>query len=111
MRTLTPQAQSELSRIRQVRTGLLIAAGAFVLWWIVEFVTYAGRTSGFDAFDLLLILIAVAIGALLYQAWQSRCPQCANRFFINRGLPLGFHVSTQCPFCGARLSDFEERLR
>ena len=108
---MTPKVETELSRIRQVRIGLMIAAGAFVIWWIVEFVTYAGRTSGFDAFDLLLILIAIAIGVLLYQAWLSRCPQCANRFFINRGLPLGFHFSTQCPFCGARLSDFDERLR
>jgi hypothetical protein len=45
----TPDAQAVLSKIRRVRLGLMISAGLFALWWIVEILTYAGRTSGFDA--------------------------------------------------------------
>jgi hypothetical protein len=103
-----PDARAASLRIRQVRIGLMISAGLFALWWIVEFLTYAGRTSAFDAFDFLFVLIAGAIGWLLYQAWQARCPQCGNPFFINRSLPSGFHFSTECPYCGAHLDELDE---
>ena len=103
-----PDAKAAFSRIRRVRIGLMISAGLFALWWIVEFLTYAGRTSGFDAFDFLFVLIVGAIGWLLYEAWQARCPQCGNPFFINRSLPSGFHFSTQCPYCGAHLDELDE---
>ena len=63
-----PDARAASLRIRQVRIGLMISTGLFALWWIVEFLTYAGRTSAFDAFDFLFVLIAGAIGWLLYQA-------------------------------------------
>jgi hypothetical protein len=105
-----PNARATLARIRQVRLGLMISAGLFALWWIVEILTYAGRTAGFDAFDFLFVLIACAIGWLLYQAWQARCPHCGNPFFINPGLPLGFHFSIQCPYCSTSLNDLDEPL-
>jgi hypothetical protein len=104
---VTADARAASARIRQVRIGLMIATALFVLWWIVEFLTYAGRTSGFDTFDFLFILIGSAIGWLLYQAWQARCPHCGNSFFINPGLPLGFHFSTQCPYCAARSNELD----
>jgi len=109
MAALDPKAPTSTSRqIRQVRLGLMICAGLFALWWIIEFITYAGRTSGFDAFDFLFLLIVGALGWLLYQAWRVRCPQCGNPFFINASLPAGVHFSTQCPYCGAHLSDLDE---
>jgi hypothetical protein len=100
--------KSTASQIRQIRLGLGICAGLFTLWWIIEFATYAGRTSGFDAFDFLFVLLAGAIGWLLYQAWQARCPQCGNPFFLNSSLPSWVNLSSQCPYCGANLSDVEE---
>jgi hypothetical protein len=106
-----PNPQAALSRIRQIRLGIMIFAGLFVLWWIVEFLTYAGRTSGFDAFDLTFVPIVGVIGWFLYQAWHVRCPQCGNPFFVNSGLPLGFHFSTQCPYCATRLNDLDEVIR
>jgi hypothetical protein len=101
----TPNAQAALARIRQIRFALMIAGALFALWWIVEFLTYGGRTSGFDAFDFLFVLLAGAIGWLVYQAWRARCPQCGSPFFINPGLPLGFHFSTRCPYCATSLDD------
>ena len=99
--------KSDASRIRQIRLGLAICAGLFALWWIVEFATYAGRTSGFDAFDFLFVLLIGAAAWLLYQAWQARCPQCGNPFFVNSSLPAWVHFSTQCPYCGADLNGTE----
>lgn len=107
----TAGVQAALSRIRQLRLALMIFAALFALWWIVEFLTYAGRTSGFDAFDFVVVPIFGVIGWLVYQAWHVRCPQCGNPFFVNPGLPLGFHFSTQCPYCGARLRDLDEVIR
>jgi hypothetical protein len=101
----TPNAQAAFARIRQIRFGLMIAVALFALWWIVEFLTYGGRTGAFDAFDFLFLPLAGAIGWLVHQTWRARCPQCGNPFFINSGLPLGFHFSTQCPYCSASLRD------
>jgi len=104
-------SKTAASRIRQIRLALGICAALFALWWIIEFGTYAGRTSGFDAFDFLFVLLAGAIVWLLYQAWQARCPQCGNPFFVNSSLPSWVHLSNQCPYCGAHLDDIEEHRR
>lgn len=101
-------ARLQLSRIRQVRRGLIICAALLAAWFMIEFVTYAGRTSGFDVFDFLFLLIAIAIGWLLYEGWRAECPGCGSPFFHNSGLPLGFHLSSQCPYCGAHLRDLTE---
>jgi DNA-directed RNA polymerase subunit RPC12/RpoP len=71
----------------------------FVLWWIVEFLNFAGRI-GMDPLDVTGVAILAAVGCLALRAWQARCPRCGNRFFINSGLPLGFHLSSECPYCG-----------
>jgi len=107
----TADAHAASVKIRRVRIGLIISIGLFALCWIVEFLTYAGRTGVLDAFDLLFVLIAAAIGWLLYQAWRSRCPFCGNPFFVNSGLPLGFHFSTRCPYCSALLNELDEVIR
>src|SRR6202022_4663106 len=73
-----PSVQAALARIRQIRLGIMIFAGLLVLWWIVEFLTYAGRTRSFDAFDLTFVPIIGVIGWFLYQACHVRCPQCGN---------------------------------
>ena len=101
-------ARLQLSRIRQVRRGLVICVALLALWLVIEFATYAGRTSGFDVFDFLFPLIAIAIGWLLYEGWRAQCPNCASPFFRNPGLPLGFHFSTQCPYCGAALENVKD---
>jgi hypothetical protein len=106
-----PNPQAALSRIRQIRLGIMIFVGLFALWWIVEFLTYAGRTRSFDAFDLAFVPIIGVIGWFLYQAWHVRCPQCGNPFFVNPGLAVGFHLSTQCPYCATRLNDLDEVIR
>jgi predicted membrane protein len=101
-------ARLQLSRIRQVRRGLIICAALLAAWLIIEFVTYAGRIRGFDIFDFLFPLIAIAIGWLLYEGWRAQCPNCGSPFFRNSGLPLGFHFSSRCPYCGAQLEDIGE---
>jgi hypothetical protein len=103
-----PGHQITPERIRQIRIGLGAVAALFVLWWVVEFITYPGRAGGADAFDFVLAPIAGFGGWLVYRAWRAACPQCGNPFFVNRGLPLGFHFSTECPYCGFDLSDLGE---
>ena len=106
----TNGARAALSKIRQLRIALLTFSALLGLWWIVEFLTYEGRRSGVDAFDFVIVPISIIIGWLVYQAWHARCPRCGNPFFINSGLPLGFHFSTQCPYCALRLKDMDEPL-
>lgn len=47
--------------IRGIRAKVLIFADLFAAWWIMELMTYDGRT-GFDAYDFALIPI-LATGA------------------------------------------------
>ena len=76
------------ARIRELRRAILMFGLLFVLWWIVEFLNFAGRI-GMDPLDVTGAAIFAAGGWLALRAWQSRCPR-GNRFFINSGLPLGF---------------------
>ena len=91
--------ESQIREIREVRHALGLFAVLSVLWWIVEFLTYAGRTE-FDALDFGFIALVATGGWLLSRAWRARCPRCENPFFLNSGLPLGINLSLGCPFCG-----------
>jgi hypothetical protein len=82
--------RSAPDRIRELRRPVMMFGLLFVLWWIVEFFNFAGRV-GIDTLDVTGVAILAAGGWLALRAWQARCPRCGNRFFINSGLPLGFH--------------------
>lgn len=97
---MDPKQHPGPARIREIRIALAVFAGLLVIWWVVEFLTFAGRSGGIDAFDFVLAPIAGIGGWLVYRAWHAPCPQCGNPFFVNRGLPLGFHLSNACPYCG-----------
>jgi hypothetical protein len=96
-----------LERIRQIRRAIIIFVSLLVVWWIVEFITYSGR-SGVDAFDFVALPIICIGGWLVYQAWRARCPRCGNQFFINRSLALGCHFTSECPYCGINLKQASE---
>jgi hypothetical protein len=100
MAVADPKQQTAPTRIREIRRAVAVFAAVFALWWIIEFATYAGRAGGADAFDFALAPILGIGGWLAYRAWRAACPRCGNPFFVNRGLPLGFHFSTECPYCG-----------
>lgn len=91
-----------------MRIAFAAVAAIFLLWWVVEFATYPGRMGGVDAFDFVLAPIVAAGVWLVYRAWRATCPHCGNPFFVNRGLPLGFHWSTECPYCGFDLKELPE---
>ena len=95
------------ARIRELRRAILVFGVLFVLWWIVEFLNFAGRI-GIDPLDVTGAAILAAGGWLALRAWQARCPRCGNRFFINSGLPLGFHLSSECPYCGQSLDEADQ---
>jgi len=95
------------ARIRELRRAILMFGLLFVLWWIVEFLNFAGRI-GIDPLDVTGAAILAAGGWLALRAWQARCPRCGNRFFINSGLPLGFHLSSECPYCGQGLHEVDQ---
>jgi hypothetical protein len=99
--------QAGIERIREIRRAIVVFAGLLVIWWIVEFVTYSGR-SGVDAFDFVLVPLLAAGGWFVLQAWRARCPRCGNQFFINRSLALGCHLSNECPYCGINLNQQRE---
>jgi len=102
-------AEREIREIREVRHALVLFAALSALWWIVEFVTYAGRTR-FDVLDFGFIALLVAGGWLVSRAWRARCPRCENPFFINSGLALGLNLSLECPYCGSCLKETSEML-
>ena len=95
------------AKIREIRRAVTIFGLLFALWWMVEFITYAGQT-GADAFDAAFVAILAVGGWLVFRAWRARCPQCDNPFFVNRGLLLGFHFSSECPYCGFSLNELHE---
>jgi hypothetical protein len=95
------------AKIREIRRAIVIFSLLSVLWWIVEFITYVGRTAP-DAFDAAFVAILAVGGWLVFQAWLARCPRCDNPFFLNRGLPLGFHFSSECPYCGLSVNEPHE---
>ncbi len=99
--------QAGLARIREIRRAIAVFIGLLVVWWIVEFITYSGRT-GVDAFDFVAVPILAIGGWLVFQAWRARCPRCGNQFFINRSLALGCHFSSECPYCGINLKQARE---
>jgi len=99
--------RSAPARIRELRRAILLFGLLFVLWWIVEFFNFAGRI-GIDPLDVTGAAILAAGGWLALRAWQARCPRCGNRFFINSGLPLGFHLSSECPYCGQSLYEVDQ---
>ena len=101
-------ARQQARRIREIRRALAVFAALFVLWWIVEFITYAGRAGALDAYDFAFVPILAIGGWLLFQAWRARCPRCGNPFFVNDGLPLGFHFTSQCPYCGLSLKELPD---
>ena len=101
-------AERKIREIREVRHALALLVVLSVLWWIVEFVTYAGRTE-FDVLDLGFIALLVIGAWLASRAWQARCPRCANPFFVNSGLPLGVNLSLGCPYCGSDLTEISEK--
>jgi hypothetical protein len=96
-----------VAKIREIRCAIIIIGLLSVLWLMVEFITYAGRTDP-DAFDAAFVAILAAGGWLVFRAWRARCPRCDNQFFVNRGLLLGFHVSSECPYCGFSLNERDE---
>jgi hypothetical protein len=95
------------AKIREIRRAIIIFSLLSVLWWIVEFITYVGRADP-DAFDAAFVAILAVGGWLALQAWRARCPRCDNPFFFNRGLPLGFHFSSECPYCSLSLNEPHE---
>lgn len=111
MATGRGQAAAVPTRIREIRTAIAVFAVLFVLWWVVEFITYAGRSGGIDAFDFLLVPIVGIGGWLVYRAWRMACPRCSNPFFVNSSLPLGVHFSEQCPYCGFSIRKLPEAQR
>lgn len=98
------------ARIRETKAALVVFAILFVIWWVVEFIIYAGRTGGVDAFDFVVAPIVGIGGWLLYRAWHAACPECGNPFFVNSGLPLGFHFSNECPYCGFSIAKSSSAL-
>jgi hypothetical protein len=106
---LATDAERKIQQIRGIRRAALIFTALFVLWWPVEFITYAGRTD-FDAFDFALAAIVITGIWLVSRAWCARCPECGNPFFVNCGLPLWFHLSLQCPYCSFNLDEFSQSL-
>ncbi len=78
------------ARIRELRRAILMFGFLFVLWWIVEFLNFAGRI-GIDPLDVT--------GAAIL---------AADRFFINSGLPLGFRLSSECPYYGQNLHEMDQ---
>ena len=96
------------AKIREIRRAIIIFGLLSVLWWMVEFITHVGRTAP-DAVDAAFVAILAVGGWLVLQAWRARCPRCDNPFFLNRGLPLGFHFSSECPYCGQSLHE-EDRV-
>jgi ribosomal protein S27AE len=103
----TPGERPTLARIRELRRAVLMFGLLFVLWWIVEFLYFAGRTE-LDPFDVTGFAILAAGGWLVLRARQARCPRCGNRFFVNPSLPLGFHFSSECPYCGLSLHELDQ---
>jgi hypothetical protein len=97
----------EPTRIRELRRAILMFGLLFVLWWIVEFLNFAGRI-GIDPLDAAGAAILAEGGWLALRAWQARCPRCGNRLFINSGLPLGFHLSSERPYCGQSLHEVDQ---
>ena len=79
----------------------------FVLWWVVEFLNFAGRIR-MDPLDVTGVAILAAGGWLALRAWQEQCRRCGNRFFINSGLPLGFRLSSECPYYGQNLHEMDQ---
>jgi hypothetical protein len=67
------------ARIRELRRAILMFGLLFVLWWIVEFLNFAGRI-GIDPLDVTGAAILAAGGWLALRAWQARCPRCATDF-------------------------------
>jgi hypothetical protein len=102
-------AERKIRHIRAIRRAALILTVLVTLWWPVEFITYPGRT-GFDAVDLGFLAIVITAVWLVSRAWHARCPQCGNPFFVNRGLPLWFQLSLQCPYCSFNLHEFPQSL-
>ena len=68
------------ARIRELRRAILMFGFLFVLWWIVEFLNFAGRI-GMDPLDVTgVVAILAAGGWLALRAWQARCPAAATDF-------------------------------
>ncbi len=93
--------------ILELRRAILIFGLLFVLWWIIEFLDFAGRTS-IDPLDIAGVAILAAGGWLVLRAWQTQCLGCGNQFFINSSLPLGVNFSSECPYCGQSLHEPDE---
>ena len=93
-----------LARIRELRRAILMFSLLFGLWWIIEFLNFAGRTD-LDPLDVTGFAILAAGGWLVLRARQAQCPRCGNRFFVNPSLPLGLHFSSECPYCGLSLHE------
>jgi len=87
-----------LARIRGLRRAIIVLCALLGLWWIIEFLIFAGRID-MDALDVAGIAIFAAAGWLVLQAWKARCPACGNRFFVSSAMPLWFHLSSECPYC------------
>ena len=102
MRFLSEQPAPD--RIRELRRAILVFGLLFILWWILEFLNFAGRV-GMDPLDVTGVAILAAGGWLALRVWQARCPRCGNRIFINSGLPFGFHFSSECPYCRQSLGE------
>jgi hypothetical protein len=92
------------AKIREIRRAVIIFGLLSVLWLIVELITYVGQTAA-DALDAAFVAILAEGGWLVFRACRVRCPQCDNPFFVNRGLSLGFHFSSECPYCGLSLNE------
>ena len=87
-----------LARIRGLRRAIIVLCILLTLWWILEFLNFAGRVSP-DPFDVCGVAILAAGEWLVLQAWKARCPGCGNRFFVSSAMPLWFHLSSECPYC------------
>ena len=90
------------ARIRELRRAIFMFGLLFVLWWIAEFLNFAGRI-GIDPLDVTGAAISAAGGWLRPASMAGAMSPLRNRFFINSGLPLGFHLSSECPYCGQSL--------